>query len=164
MSQNQYVLVGAYLVEDPKTRTIEGKKGKQDRHLVSIKVVDNAWDEKRYLPKFVEVTFDQGRFDGEKALKLKKGDQVSVSGRLDVRTYEVDKKGSKTKKETRLAFEIQYPTSLTVHTDIRNRGAEEEGEADENSGTAAEPDGFGSSPAADAPAEGASAEKMPWDE
>lgn len=109
MSANQYSLFGAYLTSDPEER-LAG-----ETPLVEFTVVDNAWNEKRYLPKFVAVTCSGKMADT--ARQLRKGDQVSVSGRLDVRTFE-----GKDRK-TRLAFQIERPTTLTPHVDLRARAS-----------------------------------------
>lgn len=107
MGSNAIVITGARLTADPQDR-LAG-----ETPLVEITVVDNAWNEKRYRSKFVTCSFS-GRM-AEQARLLKKGDQVTVGGRLDYRTYEAND------RTTRVAFEIQRPTIFEPHVDLRTR-------------------------------------------
>jgi hypothetical protein len=133
MSNNQYQAINVRLTKDPVVKTIKVKGKEKD--LVEIHFVDNAWDEKRFLAKFVVATFGADTRDGKRAAALKKGAPISVGGRLDVRTYEA---GEGRKKETRLAFEIQYPSFLEIPLPPR---AAQESDADApEDGTADEPE------------------------
>ena len=146
MSDNRFVASNVRLVSDPKTKTIKVKG--QEKSLIEITFADNAWNEKRFGTKFITATFAAGSRNGDKAAALRKGSVIlTISGRLDFRTYEA---GEGRKKETRVAFEIQYPELFEVAK--ATAPVEETAPADDV-------------PADDAPAgEGESGEAMPWDQ
>lgn len=111
MSANTFTTAGAFLVSDP-TERVAG-----ETPLIEFTVVDNAWNEKRYLPKFITVSVAADSAMGRTARLLKAKEAVTVSGRLDVRTYQ-DKSGN-----TKLAFAIDRPSMLVPAADMRERRA-----------------------------------------
>jgi hypothetical protein len=111
VSANHFTTAGAFLVSDP-TERIAG-----ETPLIEFTVVDNAWNEKRYLPKFITVSCAADSAMGRTARLLRAKEPVTVGGRLDFRTYQ-DKNGN-----TRVAFAIDRPTLLVPSADMRERRA-----------------------------------------
>lgn len=124
MSANTFTTSGAFLVGDPEER-LAG-----ETPLVEFTCVDNAWNEKRYKAKFITVSCS-GKM-AEVARQLRAKDAVTVSGRLDYRTYP-GRDGNE-----RVAFEIQFPTML-VPAVPRSVLAERNGQLVEEGGGASDP-------------------------
>lgn len=118
MNNSTYIVRRARLIKDPTTR----KVGQDQKELTTITVAINSFGKSkdRYKSMFVDATFSGTT--GARAQGLRKGDEVSFMGCLEMREYE--KRGG----GVGVAFEVSFPNDLII---LSAQGAEGEAAAPE---------------------------------
>lgn len=112
MNNSLYIIRRARLIKDPTTRTV----GQDKKEITTITVAMNSFGKAkdRYKSMFVDISYAGAM--GVRAQGLRKGDEISASGCLEMREYQRNNGG------VGIAFEIQYPNDLIV---LSAQGAEE---------------------------------------
>jgi single-stranded DNA-binding protein len=114
VNNTTFIVRRGRLIKDPTTRTV----GADKKELTTITVACNPFgkNKDRYETMFVDATYAGNM--GARAQGLRKGDEVSFSGCLLMRTYE---RKDKTKG---YAFEVAYPNDLIVLSSQGDAAAE----------------------------------------